>query len=106
MIGGISMSGKKGMKQYPISVKSVIINEHQNGVSVLSLSKKYGISRYAIQSWCGLRPEVEIRQTTPKRKGRRPQGESTSEYDLLLENKRLTMENELLKSFLQLAGRR
>lgn len=31
MIGGLSMSGKKGMKHYLTSVKSVIINEHKNG---------------------------------------------------------------------------
>ena len=92
------MSGKKGMKHYPDSFRSEIIKEHEAGLSVHFLSRKYGISRYAIQSWCGLRSEVKIRQTAPMQKGRPRKYPITSEQDLMLENKRLKMENELLRS--------
>lgn len=48
----------------------------------------------------GLRLEVQIQEAIPKRKGRRPFNKSTLLNSLLLKNKRLTMENEVLKSFL------
>lgn len=100
------MSGKKGMKHYPKEIKEVIIREHQRGVSVTSLSREYGVSRYAIQCWCGLRPEKNIRDLNPKLRGRPPKGYVPSEQDKDREIKRLRMENELLRSFLQIAGRR
>ena len=40
------------MVHYRKELKEKIIQENKNGVSVLSLSKRYGISRYAVQSWC------------------------------------------------------
>lgn len=48
----------------------------------------------------GRRFKAQIQEAVPKRKVRRPFNESTLLNDLLLENKRLTMENEVLKSFL------
>lgn len=77
------------MKHYSSSFKTVIMNKHKDGASNSSLSMKYGVSRYAVQSWCRLRPEVQIRQIAPKRKGRRHLNESNSQYDLLLDNKPL-----------------
>lgn len=100
------MSGKKGMVHYESSVKSEIIEKNNKGQSVNSLSKEYKISRYAIQCWCGLRPESTLRQAMPVRRGRPRKTPITTVKDLELENKRLKMENELLRSFLQLSGRR
>jgi len=51
------MSGIKGMKRYPQGIKEKIILEYNEGVSQRELSNKYSISRYAIQSWIGARPE-------------------------------------------------
>jgi len=91
------------MKEYPISIRNEIIKKNQEGESVNSLSKKYGISRYAIQSWCGLRPEVNVRQIIPLKRGRKV---TITLQEYRYENKCLRMENELLWDFLHLSGRK
>lgn len=96
------MSGRKGMGRYSKELKENIVQENKSGVSVLALSKRYGISRYAIQSWCGLRPEVELRHSTPLPKGRPPKAGKNTEQEL----KRLRMENDLLRDFLRAIGRK
>jgi len=91
------MGNRKGQKQYCESIKEQIRKEYNEGASQRSLSKNYGISRYTIQSWCGLRSEVNLRKIAPLKKGRptnRPEG-------LEKKVKRLEMENELLRNFLQ-----
>lgn len=101
-IGGIFMSGKKGMGQYSDETKANIRSEYKAGVGVRELSRKYEISRYAIQSWCGLRPEVELRHAAPLPKGRSKAKLDTQEQVI----KRLKMENELLRNFLSAVGRK
>ena len=93
------MGNRKGQKHYTEEIKEIVVAKQREGESVQSLSRKYGISRYSIQSWCGLRPEVNRRQITPLKRGR-PSSKSNPEN---LENKvkRLEMENELLRNFLQ-----
>ena len=98
------MSGKKGIKHYPKEFKEQIRREYENGTSMCSLERKYGISRYSIASWCGKRPEVNLRQAAPLKRGR-PWSEKTIE-DYKQENKRLKMENELLRNFLSLIERK
>lgn len=100
------MSMKKGILHYTTEFKAAIVEEQRSGKSVRSLSMEYGISRYAIQSWCGLRAEVNLRQNAPVRRGRPRKNPITTEHELQLENKRLKMENELLRDFLHLAGRK
>jgi transposase len=102
MTGGFTMSGKKGMQHYPEEFKRQIELEYQNGASLKSLSRKYKVSRYSVQSWCGLRPEVEFRQAAPLPKGHK---RSTPERQEQLIH-RLQMENELLRNFLSAVGRR
>ena len=77
-----------------------IREKYKKGQSVNSLSKEYGISRWAIQSWCGLTAQSEI---VPKRRGRKP-AKTLQEYKY--ENKRLQMEVELLRDFLSLTERK
>ena len=67
------------------------------------VSRKYGISRYTIQSWCGLRPETKLRQIAPLPKGRPRKTQTLEDYQK--ENKRLKMENQLLRDFLSLIER-
>ena len=88
------MSGIKGMKHYPIEIREKIVKEYNNGKSQCELSKEYGISRYAIQCWLGLIPNKDI---LPAKRGRKP-AKTLQEYKY--ENKRLKMENELLRDFL------
>lgn len=94
------MAGKKGMKKYPESIRNEIRQKQENGQSVKSLSKEYGISRWAIQTWCGLSKDHE---RVPKSSGRKP-AKTLQEYKY--ENKRLKMENELLRDFLLLTERK
>lgn len=94
------MAGKKGMKKYPESIRNEIRQKQENGQSVKSLSKEYGISRWAIQTWCGLSKDYE---RVPKSRGRKP-AKTLQEYKY--ENKRLKMENELLRDFLLLTERK
>lgn len=96
------MSGKKGMPRYSEETKEMIISAHQKGESVIGLSRQYGISRYAIQSWCGLRKEVELRHAAPLPKGRHKTCPESQEQTI----KRLRMENELLRNFLLAVGRK
>lgn len=94
------MSGKKGMKKYPLAIREKVIEGYENGASQLQLSKKYKISRYAIQCWIGARPE---KNQVLKARGRKP-AKTLQEYKY--ENKRLKMENELLRDFLLLTERK
>lgn len=64
------MSERKGMKQYPEWVKEQVRERIAAGETQKQLSKELGISRYSIQSWCGLRPETKLWQLAPMPKGR------------------------------------
>ena len=90
------MSGKKGMKKYPIGIREEVVMRIHAGDSQCALSREYGISRYAIQSWLK-------EPTIPKQRGRKP-AKTLQEYKY--ENKRLKMEVELLRDFLQSAERK
>ena len=91
------MAGRKGMKHYPESFKLQIKHEYDAGASMKSLHRKYGISVYSIESWCGLRPEVNRRQVAPLKRGR----PTSKPEELEKKVKRLEMENELLRNFLR-----
>lgn len=98
------MAGKVGMKHYPASFKAYVVERFRDGESVNSLSRKLGISRYAIQCWCGLRKEHN--STAPKRKPGRPRTRPLSiQHEMMHRIKELEREVELYKSFLQAAGR-
>mgnify|MGYP003462876669 FL=1 len=90
------MSGKKGMKKYPIEIREEVVMRIHAGDSQCALSREYGISRYAIQRWL---KEPSI----PKQRGRKP-AKTLQEYKY--ENKRLKMEVELLRDFLQSVERK
>ena len=91
------MGNRKGTKHYPEDFKQRIVIEHKRGSSIRSLSIKYGVSIYSIESWCGLRPEVNRRQMAPLKRGR----PTNKPEDLEKKVKRLEMENELLRNFLR-----
>ena len=93
------MSGIKGMKNYPEWMKQQVRERIAAGESQTQLSKELGISRYSIQSWCGLRPETKLRQIAPMPKGRPKKKKTIEDYEK--ENKRLRMEVALMRDFLQ-----
>ena len=90
------MSGKRGMKQYPVGIREEVVARIRAGESQCALSREYGISRWAIQCW--LKEPV-----IPKMRGRKP-AKTLAEYKY--ENKRLKIENELLRDFLRSIGRK
>ena len=90
------MSGKRGMKKYPVGIREEVVARIRAGESQCALSWEYGISRWAIQCW--LKEPV-----LPKMRGRKP-AKTLAEYKY--ENKRLKKENELLRDFLRSIGRK
>ena len=98
------MSGKKGMGKYPEQLKEEIRRRAEEGTSQKELSREYGVSKYSVQSWCGKRPETRLRQLAPLPKGRPKKQKTIDDYKK--ENLRLKMENELLRDFLSLTGRK
>ena len=98
------MSGKKGTKHYPEEIKAKIRGEHEAGKAVRELSREYGISRYAIQVWCGLIKGKEI-LAEPKRRGRPRKNPMKSQRELEQRVKALEREVALYKAFLHAAGR-
>ena len=91
------MGNRKGQKHYTEETKEIVREEYAQGVSQIELHRKYGVSRYTIQSWCELRKEVNIRKIAPLKKGR----PTNKPEDLEKKVKRLEMENELLRNFLR-----
>ena len=83
------------MKKYPQGIRETVVSRIRAGESQKAMSREYGISRWAIQSW--LKEPV-----LPKQRGRKP-AKTLAEYKY--ENKRLKMENELLRDFLQCVER-
>ena len=98
------MSGVKGMKNYPEWIKQQVRGRVASGESQTQLSKELGISRYSIQSWCGLRAETKLRQIAPMPKGRPKKQKTIEDYEK--ENKRLKMEVALMRDFLQSTERK
>lgn len=96
------MSGKKGMLHYTRDFKQMIKAEYKKGAGIRELSRTYGVSKYSVQSWCGLRKKVELRHAAPLPKGR-PKTNPQSQKQII---KRLEMENELLRNFLLAVGRK
>jgi len=96
------MSGQKGMRHYAEEFKLIVRTEYEKGAGIRELSRKYAVSKYSVESWCGLRKEVELRHAALLRKGR-PQQQPEEQEQLI---KRLQMENEMLRNFLSAVGRR
>ena len=98
------MSGKKGMKQNPASMRAKIRDEYGAGKSVRSMSREYGISRWAIRTWCGLVKDKAVLES-PKRRGRPRKNPIEKERELESRVKELEREVALYKAFLHAAGR-
>ena len=90
------MSGKKGMKKYPMGIREEVVARIRAGESQRALSKEYGISRYAIQSW--------LKEPVLQKARERKPAKTLAEYKY--ENKRLKLENELLRDFLRSTERK
>ena len=98
------MSGKKGQKHYSEEMKNEVRRRRAAGESLKAISREMGVSKYSVQSWCGLRPETQLRQMAPLPEGRPKAVKTIEDYEK--ENKRLRMEVELMRDFLRCTGRR
>ena len=100
------MSRKKGTPNTPQIIINEIIEKHAEGSSVKELASAYRKPFKTIKNMITRENRKKDRQKAgllPKQRGRKVPV-SLQEYKY--ENKRLKMENELLRDFLHLAGRR
>jgi len=110
MTGGISMSGKEGMKHFGEKIISHVLQMKAEGKTNREISEYYEfkdklvikqlISRY------NRRQRMLKAGILPRRKGRPPNGYIVTADEKDNEIKRLKMENALLRSFLQIVGRK
>ena len=78
-----------------------LVELREAGKTRQEIADELGFTKEQIKDWVKRYNKRKIQQ--PKQRGRKP-AVTLSEYKY--ENKRLKMENELLRDFLQLAGRR
>ncbi len=100
------MSRVKGTSNTPQAIINEIIKKHGTGVSRTALAAEYGKPFKTIKNMITRENNKRCRQEAglaPKQRGRKA-AVSLQEYKY--ENKRLKMENELLRDFLHLAGRK
>lgn len=101
------MHRQKGTLNTPQSIIDEIVTKHRNGATLKSLSAEYGKPFKTIKNMYTRENNKVRRQKEglePKKfRGRKP-AVSLAEYKY--ENKRLKMENELLRDFLHAAGRK
>lgn len=101
------MPRKKGTPNTPMEIIEEIIEKHKAGATRKELAEEYKKPFKTIKAMIR-RDNIRMRQQAQgkqpiKARGRKP-AVSLEEYKY--ENKRLKMENELLRDFLYLAGRK
>jgi len=110
MTGGISVSGQKGMKHFGEQIIDDVLKMKGQGKTNREISEYYEFKdKYVIKRLISRynRKQKMIRAgIVPQRKGRPSKGYVATEDEKDNEIKRLKMENELLRSFLQIAGRK
>lgn len=101
------MPREKGKRNTPQSIIDKIVAKHKAGATRRELAEEYGKPYKTIKNMCTRENNKARRQKEglqPKKsRGRKP-AVSLAEYKY--ENKRLKMENELLRDFLHAAGRK
>ena len=110
MTGGINVSGQKGMKHFGEQIINDVLKMKAQGRTNHEISEYYEFKdKYVIKqliSRYNRKQKMIQAGITPRRKGSPPKGYIITEDQKDNEIKRLKMENELLRSFLQIAGRR
>ena len=96
------MSGKKGMKRYPVSVKEQAVRMHlQDGLTAREITKLLGLKdEQRVNKWCITYRRKGLLGLQYQPKGRPKQIALTETEQVGYELKRLRMENELLRNFL------
>ena len=103
------MSGKKGMAspRYPQELKEEIKRMVEVGKTQTEIAVHFGLKdRFVVhQILKRERRKQKVADTVPKKKGRPSKNPPQTVAALQVENRRLKMENDLMRSFLELAGR-
>ncbi len=98
------MHRQKGTQNIPPEIVHEIITRHRAGETVRELMDVYGKSYYTIRNIIKRENKKnKSAEISKKFRGRKP-AVTLQEYKY--ENKRLKMENELLREFLHLTGRK
>ena len=101
------MPRKKGTPNSPQAIIDEMLVKHEAGTSVRELSIEYGKPFKTIKNTItrenNKKRRTEAGLAPKKERGRKP---AVTLADYKYENKRLKMENNLLRDFLRLAGRR
>lgn len=110
MTGGISVSGKKGMKHFGDKIINDVLRMKVEGKTNREISEYYEFKdKYVIKQLIARfnrKQRMLEAGIVPCRKGRPPKGYVMTDNQKDNEIKRLRMENELLRSFLRIAGRK
>lgn len=96
------MPGKKGMKHYPPAIKEQAVRMHlEDKLTVKQVNSIFGISdEQRLKKWCAKYRKNGLDGLLYSSKGRPRKRERTCEEQLRYENRRLHMENEVLRNFL------
>ena len=101
------MPRRKGTPNTPQAIIDEIIRKHDEGISLRALANDYDKPFKTIRNMVtrenNKKKRVQVDGVLRKQRGRKP---AVTLQDYKYENKRLLMENELLRDFLRLAGRR
>lgn len=100
------MPRQKGTRNTPQPIIDEIVKKHREGKSIRELSEEYTKPFKTIKNMLARETRKKRRQEAgipPRQRGRKV-AITLAEYKY--ENKRLKMENELLRDFLHLAGRK
>ena len=95
------MHRQKGTPNIPQAIKEEIVCKHKQGATVRELANEYGKTYKTVKGL--LYRENLKRKRVPRQQGRKS-AVTLQEYKY--ECNRLRMENELLRDFLHLAGRK
>ena len=97
------MPRRKGTLNTPQTVVDEIMKKHENGVSTKELSEEYDKPLKTIKNMItrenNKKRNISSSKNIPKQRGRKP---AKTLQELKYENRRLKMENDLMRDFLSL----
>jgi len=90
-------------------LESEMVEMRKAGKTRREIAEHFGLEKEQIKNWVNRYNRTQARVAAglpPKQRGRPRKGDRTSEEEYKYEINRLKMENELLRDFLQLIGRK
>jgi len=104
------MAGKKGMKQYASTIIEEVLAMREAGKTNKEIGEYFNLPGqrpvHDLLKRYRKKQQLLMAGVMPRRKGRPPKGYVSTTSETANVIKQLQMENELLRSFLQIAGRK